>query len=155
MEAAAKVSGKKITGIKVLKKINRKKTNQKKVLSLGKMRSSLRRFDKKDFFSTGLFSAKIQDFIFEKKLQGTFLLVTKQAYVQFAIFFYYLCITHIPLMLSSYFAILLGLLYNFFFSSISTIYSTINTIFLCQPFYSVDNNNYYFQFFMYQLFITM
>ena len=51
MGAANKVSGKKITGIrKSLRKYIRRKKTGKKVLSLMKMRSSLRRFHKKDFF---------------------------------------------------------------------------------------------------------
>ena len=51
MGAANKVSGNKITGNKVLKKTYRKKKKPRKnVLSLVKMRSSLRRFHKKYFF---------------------------------------------------------------------------------------------------------
>ena len=48
MGAANKVSGNKITGIKVLKKIYPKKKNKKKVQSLVKMRPSLRRLHKRD-----------------------------------------------------------------------------------------------------------
>ena len=51
MGAPNKVSGNKITGNKVLKKIYAKKKNTRnKVLNLVKMRSSLKRFHKKDFF---------------------------------------------------------------------------------------------------------
>ena len=50
MKADKKVSGNKITGVKVPKKIYRKKKNQEK------MRSSLRRFYKKEFSSMHLHS---------------------------------------------------------------------------------------------------
>ena len=47
MGAANKVSGNKITGVKVLKKINPKRKKQEKKSE--KIRSSLRCFHKKDF----------------------------------------------------------------------------------------------------------
>ena len=50
MEVAKKVLGNKITGNKVLKKYFRRKKTRKKVLNRVKMRLSLSRFHKKDFF---------------------------------------------------------------------------------------------------------
>ena len=66
MGAANKVSGKKITGIrKSLRKYIRRKKTGKKVLSLMKMRSSLRRFHKKDFSSKHLHIQYSQGGVFD------------------------------------------------------------------------------------------
>ena len=51
MSAVNKVSGNKIIRKKVLRKIYPKKKNPKKVINLVNMRSSIRRFHKKDFIT--------------------------------------------------------------------------------------------------------